>query len=229
MTHSAMLLARKRGREQNRVKQSFKHLITTYRYSYHYTLLYFTFLYSTLLYSTSLFFYHCGLIHIVTSSFLIHILWFIFYYFLYFDSLKTCYCPFSSPLSHCPSLPSSLPLPFHSFHPLSPSPPFSSILSLPLHTSSSSSSTGLMHAPYRATSVGGSIFNGLTLIKYVIIIIVIVIIIIIIIINTIIIIIVYDTLHSIQSCVALQLAFLILFPPSFAPSKRSFLPYFHHP
>ena len=25
--------------------------------------------------------------------------------------------------------------------------------------------TGMMHAPYRATSVGGSIFNGLTLIK----------------------------------------------------------------
>ena len=58
--------------------------------------------------------------------------------------------PFSS--SSYPPLP--LPTPYYLFPPLT--------------TSFHPSITGMMHAPYRATSVGGSIFNGLTLNKYVI-------------------------------------------------------------
>ena len=62
----------------------------------------------------------------------------------------------------------SLPLPSLLQPPLPPSTPFTIlVLLLPVTTSFHPSPTGMMHAPYRATSVGGSIFNGLTLNKYV--------------------------------------------------------------
>ena len=63
--------------------------------------------------------------------------------------------------SHVPSLPLC-----HSLsHSLSPSLSISLSLPLSLSLSLYLSLSGMMHAPYRATSVGGSIFNGLTLIE----------------------------------------------------------------